>query len=83
MQTEDEILARWNHLLTSKEAAQMVHVSPGCIRKWVARGYLRQVAIYKGRSYYRTGDVIVAERDRRRRRNAVPKNAVRSVPQAQ
>ncbi|MFE3866326.1 helix-turn-helix domain-containing protein [Streptomyces goshikiensis] len=67
MEIEDDF-HELDRLLSSREAAQLVHVTPECIRKWVSRGYLKQATKHKGRSFFRTEDILLVDRNRRKRR---------------
>lgn len=54
-----------DRLLTTVEAAEVVGVTPACIRQWARRGYIRPIARSGKRNLYREDHVLCAERDRR------------------
>ena len=53
-------------LITTGEAAELVHVAPATIRTWKHRGTLTPVAEHDGRPLYRPADVWDAELANRR-----------------
>jgi hypothetical protein len=59
-------LVRWtaDDVVTTAEAADMVHVLPATIRRWHSDGELPN----RGRGRYRVGDVLDASAARRQRR---------------
>lgn len=54
-------------LLTARQAAALIGVEPATIRRWVARGYLTPWPMPGRAHLFREIDVLVAERDTRRR----------------
>lgn len=65
-------LLRWTNddILTTTEAAELIHVSPSTIRKWHSegeRGLAPRLPAH-GRGRYRAGDVLDCAAARRRRR---------------
>ncbi|MDP9144592.1 MAG: helix-turn-helix domain-containing protein [Actinomycetota bacterium] len=61
-------LLRWgtDDVISTEEAARLLHVGPSCIRKWHSDGHLPNVS----RGRYRVGDVLDAAAEMRRRRAA-------------
>lgn len=59
-------LLRWtaDDIVTTAQAAELVHMRPSTVRKWHSDGHLRAV----GRGRYRVGDVLDCSAERRRAR---------------
>lgn len=62
-----ESLLRWtpDDIVTTAEAAELVHMKPSTIRKWHSDGSLPN----RGRGRYRVGDVLDCAAARRQRRS--------------
>lgn len=61
---EDLITWTPDEVVTTKQAARILHVKPGTIRKWHSLGYLPA----KGRGRYVVADVLDCAAERRRNR---------------
>jgi DNA-binding transcriptional MerR regulator len=54
------------HLFTAAEAARLLHIPPGTIRSWKARGLLFEFGLTERGNPMYDRDHLVALRDRRR-----------------